>query len=750
MPLSSGTRLGPYEILAPLGAGGMGEVYKARDARIGRDVAIKVAAARFSDRFEQEVRAVAFLNHPNICTLHDVGPNYLVMELVEGETLRDWMARAPAVEQRLDVARQVLEGLRAAHRAGFVHRDLKPINIMMRSDGYVKILDFGLAKRISRANISAMDDTATMDLTLPGQITGTITYMSPEQVQGHEVDARSDLFALGVILYEMLAGEHPFRRQSPVHTLHAILQDEPPVDRLTSVAGAQVSALVHRLLRKIPAERYASAAAVLEAFTSRISGQTAPTASTAQPLTSIAVLPFVFLNEVEERQALSLGFADALITILGNLESMVVTSTSAILKYAPGVEPARACRELGVRHALQGNVQKLGAQWRVSVQLFDAASQRVTFSDKHTFRLEDVFEVQDEIGRWVVESFQTRFPASMPKTRDRYTSNPEAYNEFMAGLRQSYTNTEEEMRIAVRHLARAVELDPEFALAHAWFSQVAMQMQFQFDTQRSWLDKAEYHCQRALTLDPALPEAHWARAAILWSPAKNFQHEQAIAALEQVLAAQPNFDRAHNRMAAICMHIGRMAEARTAHELAVRSNPRNRTYNLGFICLYSGDFAGADEAGAAWLKEAPTHRQSLAFSAVTALMMSDLSRAEERLAKGLELYPDEPMIISTQAMLHARLNQAGLARDCIHKALEKPNSFGHTHHTYHQVADAYCAIGDTNQAMAWLERSADTGNPCWPFFNLDPFLENLRPDRRFQEFVAALERKYATIPIRRV
>ena len=751
MPLSAGTRLGPYEILAPIGAGGMGEVYKARDSRIGRDVAIKFAGADFIDRFDHEIRAVAALNHPNVCTLHDVGPNYIVTELVEGETLRGWLMRAPAPARRLDVARQVLEALRAAHRAGFVHRDLKPQNIMVRVDGYVKVLDFGLAKRIPGWGSLTPDGIATAEVTLPGQMAGTISYMSPEQIQGHPVDGRSDLFAFGIILYEMFAGHHPWRRDSAVDTLHAILHEDAAPAPVGTAASAEMSAVVQKLLRKNPAERYPSADAVLEALASAVSNDAhMGTPSGAQPLTSIAVLPFVFLSEIDERKALSLGFADALITILGNLETVAVAPTSAIMSYAPGTEPSRVCRDLGVRYTLQGNVQKLGTQWRVSLQLFDATTHRITFSEKHDFRLEDVFEVQDEIGRRLVNSLQRRFPLTVPKARDRYTSDPEAYSELMAGLRESYTNTREELQSAARHLARAVQIDPDSALAHAWLSEVSMQIYNSHDSQRIWLEKAEDHCQRALDLEPALPEGHWARAAILWSPVKNFQHAEAIAALERVLTAQPNFDRAHNRMAAICLHIGRFEEARIAHDLAMRSNPKNRSYNLEFISLCTADFGRAEQVGEAWAKDAPGNRFALWFHPQPPLMSGDLDLAEKRLRVAVNQYPDEPLIVSLQGMLHACRQQTLPALECVRTALDSPNSFGHTHHTHEQIACVYSMLGETDKALAWLQRSIDTGNPCWPFFKIHPHLENLRRESRFQELIAGLEQKYTALQIRRL
>src|ERR1700674_1840594 len=210
--LAPGTRLGPYQILGPLGEGGMGKVYRGLDTRLGRAVAIKISAEQFSKRFEQEARSISALDHPHICTLYDVGPNYMVTELVEGETLRDYLKK-PSKERTLEIARQVLEALREAHRAGIVHRDLKPANIMVRSDGYVKVLDFGLAKRMPTSGVLQTEDTVT-DLSLPGQILGTVAYMSPEQILGQEIDQRSDLFAFGIVLYEMLTGEHPWRRQS--------------------------------------------------------------------------------------------------------------------------------------------------------------------------------------------------------------------------------------------------------------------------------------------------------------------------------------------------------------------------------------------------------------------------------------------------------------------------------------------------------------------------------------------------------
>jgi eukaryotic-like serine/threonine-protein kinase len=745
--LPPGSQLGPYRIQGLLGAGGMGTVYRAFDPRLQRDVAIKVARERVGERFDREVRTLAALNHPNICSVYDVGPNYLVMELVEGQTLREHLRSALPVPRTIAIARQVLEALGTAHRAGVLHRDLKPENVMLRADGYVKVLDFGLARWLQATRQPQVEHT-TVFITQPGQVIGTPAYMSPEQIEEKSVDAQSDLFSFGILLYEMVTGRHPFRRPSAVDTLHAIAHDDlPPIDAQN--VSASLDVVLRTLLRKHSAERYASAEAVLEALETAAtgSGPRAGSPLSPPPVTSIAILPFVLLGQIEDGSALSLGFADALITILGNVEDVVVAPTSAILKYPPDIEPAQVCRDLGVRQTLQGTVQKLGDDWRVSIQLFDAATSRILVAAKHDFKRQNVFDVQDEVGRRVVESLQSRFRPGPGRSRDRYSSDPEAYNAFMAGLRESFADQLEPLRIAAEHLTRAVERDPGFALAHATLCLVCMNIHFQFDPQRQWLRQAEDHCALALTLDPDLPEGHLARAWILWSPAKNFQHAEAIISLERVLAARPNLERAHNRMATICQHIGRLREARLAHERALRSNPRTRTGNLEYCCIYSGDLAGAEEAAELWFRERPGNLYAAVTRVLPPLLGGNLELAWQRLSTVPQQVSSDPLVVSLQGVVHARRGHADVALDCARRALESPESFGHTHHVYYNVACIYAVLGDTDKAMAWLERSADTGFPCWPFFLRDPHLEGLREKPAFKRLVADLEQTYTTLRI---
>jgi tetratricopeptide (TPR) repeat protein len=353
----------------------------------------------------------------------------------------------------------------------------------------------------------------------------------------------------------------------------------------------------------------------------------------------------------------------------------------------------------------------------------------------------------------MVNALKSRFGRIVPKSGDRYSSNPEAYNQFMAGLRESYSVRYETLQSAVEHLSAAIEHDREFALAHAWLAYVTMNIYFSFDATPARVETAERRYSLALAIDPALPEANLAKAFILWSPAKNFQHAEAIAALEQVLEARPNLEQAHNRMCSICLHIGRLEEARIALENAQRANPKNLQIparSIALMRLWSGDFAQAEKAGEAWIRESPGDPQALWHHSQPALMNGDLDAAERRLTAALRLRPDDPLLISLQALLHSRRGQTGPALECALRALSFPVVNGHTHHLYYQIACVYSVLRQTDQAMAWLERSVESGFPCWPFFKLDPHLESLRERSAFGKLVSDLERKWTVLKISRL
>src|SRR5256714_8445276 len=402
----------------------MGTVFLARDLKHERPVALKIlnpelAAALGPERFLREIAIAAGLNHPHIVALYDSGQAggtfYYAMPSVEGESLRARLLRERQLplDEAIAIVREVADALSYAHSHDIIHRDIKPENILL-SGGRALVVDFGIGRAITAAQGKRLTET--------GMAVGTPGYMSPEQATAEQdLDGRSDLYSLGCVAYEMLAGHPPFlgttgREVIARHLLDAV----PPLRAARPSVPAAIEQAVSRALAKVPADRFATAAQFAQALSAPATPQ----------LTSIAVLPFLFLSEVEGSQALSLGFADALITILAGLEHVAVLPTSAILTYAAGAEPAQVCRDLDVRHALQGTVQKRGSQWRVSISLFVAQTHKITLSEKYDFKLENAFEGQDEIGRRVVRSLHSLFPPAASKSRDRYSSDPQSFIDF--------------------------------------------------------------------------------------------------------------------------------------------------------------------------------------------------------------------------------------------------------------------------------------------------------------------------------
>src|SRR6516164_4191344 len=419
----------------------MGEVWKARDTRLDRIVAIKRLKPQHTGRFQQEARAIAALNHPHICHIYDVGPDYLVLEHVEGSPLRGPLQTEEAVR----LAIQIASALEAAHQRGILHRDLKPGNVLITRSG-AKLLDFGLAKMVA---LSDTDATKTVE----GTVLGTAAYMSPEQALSKTLDERSDVFSFGAVLYEMLSGTHAFSGASMVDVLSAVLRDEPAPTN----APEALARIVARCLRKVPAERFQTMAEVKAALEHCLAKQPEP-----QP--SIAVLPFANLSADPENEYFSDGLAEEILNALSQVEDLrVAARTSSFSFKGKAVEISEIAARLRVANVLEGSVRRVGNRVRVTVQLVDVSNGFRLWSERYDRQMEDIFDIQDEIARAITERLKVTLSGGVKQT----TENPEAYELYLKGRHYWHQRSPAAVRLAIQCFEDAIKLDPRHALAYA-------------------------------------------------------------------------------------------------------------------------------------------------------------------------------------------------------------------------------------------------------------------------------------------
>jgi serine/threonine protein kinase/Flp pilus assembly protein TadD len=487
--ITVGSRLGPYEILAPVGAGGMGEVWRARDQRLQRDVAIKVipdVMAQMPDalaRFEREARSVAALSHPNILAIHDFGNDdgvvYAVMELLEGVSLRDRLGQSNlAVSRALEWAHQIAQGLAAAHERGIVHRDVKPENIFITRDGLVKILDFGLA-RLEAGDSQAPPDETTMVLkTRPGLIVGTIGYLSPEQARGEEADPRSDIFAFGTVFYEMLAGRPAFVRPTQADTLVAILREEPKaLAECAKAVPAEIEDILAHCLEKNRDDRFRSARDLAFALRLAIRTGSAPAVEAGSRVTprpsdsaarsgaiSIAVLPFRNISPTAETEYFSDGMTEEIINSISNIPTLQVAARTSSFAFKGRDDDIRKIgRELGVEMVVEGSVRQAGSRLRVSAQLINVDSGYQVWSERWDREVADVFAVQDEIAQAIASTFKVRLVQAEGAGAAGKTQNVEAYDRYLKGR---FLLAGRRAGEAIVEFQSAIENDPDFVDAH--------------------------------------------------------------------------------------------------------------------------------------------------------------------------------------------------------------------------------------------------------------------------------------------
>ncbi len=688
------TILGPYVLLEPIGAGGMGEVWKARDTRLDRTVAIKRLKPEHSASFEHEARAIAALNHPNVCQIHDAGRDYLVLEFVEGAPVRGPLPPDDVVR----LAMQMTDALEEAHGRGIFHRDLKPDNILLTRKGSIKLLDFGIAKLTAPAGATA---------TMVSGVMGTPLYMSPEQAEGGEVDGRSDIFSLGAVLYELLAGRRAF------DTLGALLRDEPA----PLVAPAPLRTVILRCLRKRAADRYGDAREVRLALE-----QLAMPAGERRP--SVAILPFVNMSGDREQEYFSDGLAEEIINALARLPDLKVTArTSAFAFKGKEAKVGDIARDLGVEHVLEGSVRKGGQRIRIAAQLVNAADGCPVWSERWDREVTDVFAVQDEIASAITAVLQSKLAVKAPAIR--FTPRVDAYEAYLKGRHFTWSFTLNRFAEARRFYEEAIRLEPTFALAYAGLAEYFHIASSLMDPKEAG-DLGRDAAERALAIDPTLPEANAWRA--IYAIIQDYDWQTADR-LFRVAMAQPAvspeirhlYGYFHLRV------VGRAAESVVAHRRAMDEDPLNLIIRVGHAVSLraAGRDAEAAEEARGILEIDPNFTAAYTLQAldVTAVPPAEaLAYAE----KGLETAPWTKPNVGLLAGVLSRQGQEQRARDLMSALDPGQFSIPVAFTMFHALRN------EPEEAATWFDRAIDQRHQFVQMILLTrPYLPVLRASTRW-------------------
>lgn len=715
MPLTAGDKVGPYKILAAIGAGGMGEVWKARDTRLNRLVALKMLKAEHAGRFKSEARAVAALNHPHVCQLYDVGPDYLVLEYVEGNPLKGPLA----IEETVRLAIQIASALQEAHSRGVLHRDLKPENIMVTAAGAVKVLDFGLAKLEYPLLSGDTLSTLSMVMTGTGVAVGTPAYMSPEQAQGQHVDARSDIFSFGLVLYTMVSGRKPFSGETPFATLSALIKEEPPPLQ----APPELQRIVARCLAKQPVDRFQSMGEVRGALLQIVSK---PDAKLVEEEPSIAVLPFANMSGEKEQEYFSDGLAEEIINLLAQLPGLKVTArTSAFAFRGKEQDITKIAQELRVRTILEGSVRKAGNRIRVMAQLINAADGYHLWSQRYDRDLEDVFAVQDEIAAAIAGALQVKLsirPAAL-----RYRPKIPAYEAFLKARHQSLKLTPESMARCKEYLDEAIDLDPAFALPHcdlaSYFRILALIGAMPAHTATP---KARQAAHTALEIDPSLPEAH----AILGLLAAEYDYDWKEAAREFGLALLHDTVSPMVRMcySYYLAGVGRAEEGIQQMERTLKDDPVN-TYNRFALSMCQA-IAGQYEQAVAGLLQTEELDGNFAgasgWLAHCYVSRGLFTEARPCIDKWHRIIPGHPDSIGWLAGFLERDGQSERAQELLQQRLPE-NAPGAALGRYF----FHLLVGNIGDAADWMEKAIGERNPGLVYYVRSPMAKALRESSRW-------------------
>jgi serine/threonine-protein kinase len=747
MMLAAGRRLGPYEVLAPLGAGGMGEVYRARDLRLERDVAVKVLPAHLSrdpqalERFEREAKVLAALSHPNILVVFDVGADpevsYVVTELLEGETLRARIARAPlAWRETIEIAVPVAEGLAAAHSRGVVHGDLKPENLFLAAGGLVKVLDFGLA-RFAAEEAPDPADAVTL-VAAPAAVAGTVPYMSPEQVRGQGADARSDLFALGSVLHEMLTGSPPFQGASLAELVASILRDPVPELRAPAPVPAGLLQVIRACLQKHPEDRIQTARELAVALRAVASGPVVAAATSAPParprsrrIDSIAILPFAGTAAAPEMESLCDGLAARVIDTLSQLPRLRVMAWSTVYRYkGRGIDPQAVGRELGVRAVLLGSIEQQGEQLTIHFELVDAADGSRLWGTRRSSEACDLLELQETLAAQVTEQLGSKLlREEKRRLRKRPTESSEAFRLYLQGRYHWSKRTRAGLLKSVELFEQSSQQDPRFALAYAGLADAyAILGGFGYLPPQEAYTRARMEATRALELDEALAEAHSSLATVMY----RFDWDWAGAEREfrAALRHNPGYATAHMWFGVYLVLMGRFDEALAAIDRALELDPLSVVVNWtrGYLLYYMRRFGDAVDQYKRTLGIDPTFARVHIDIGITGVLQGSFAAGIAEIQKAMALMEQSPGLLASLAWAYAtagdRAEAGSILAELEAQAKRHPLS-------PFPVALVHVALGDHDRAFDWLERSLARREDGLVSLKVNPRLDPLRADPRY-------------------
>lgn len=782
MDLEANTTLSHYRIVSKIGAGGMGEVFLAEDARLGRKVALKVLPQSIAGdadrllRFEREAQAASALNHPNIITVHEFGEengvHFLASEFVKGKTLREMIdAGSVPLADALEITIQIASALQAAHDAGIVHRDIKPENVMLRDDGYVKVLDFGLAKLAKQAWASARNsapEAATrMQLqTQAGMVVGTAAYMSPEQARGKEVDARTDIFSLGVVLYEVLTRRQPFAGETINHTIVAILEKEPPpISAGALQIPVELERITARALAKNADQRYQTTRELirdLKALRKRFEFEAEPerpspdaadnrtqilnadAAGQIETSNTIAVLPFLNMSRNEDGDYFSDGLAEELLNVLSKIRGLrVAARTSAFSFKGKQTTIAEIGQVLKVASVLEGSIRTAGNRVRISVQLVKVADGYHLWSETYDRTMDDIFAVQDDIAQSVVGELRARLLGEEPGSnasgrvmsevaaavRGR-AGNPEAQRLMLLGRYFLDRTTREDTAKAIVYFREALDLDPGFALCWAELGRA-----YSIEAGRAWVpvgpgyDRSRDAAKRALSLEPDLAEGHAQLGRI--QLAHDWDLRGAEVSYRQALELAPGSSSVLDGAAVLAYKLGRLDEALELGRRVLVQDPLSAAFwhNLGLTCHAAGLLAESESAFRRALELVP---QRFVSRALLALVLMDQGRAADALEQATR-EPDEFWRLWSLAILHYASGRSADADEVLLKLIEE-----HADGNAYQIAEVHSVRAEVDRAFEWLGRACEERDSGVTHLKINPRFRPLHSDPRWAPFLKQL------------